>query len=623
MRIGRLPAVMASSLGLLMRAAPALTAVLVLLQILNAVGQAALLTLLGRIVGRLVVPDASAASLSLPGLVSRLSTELGVLAGVLVLTQATQLLQANLRLLLTQRVTWYTFERLLDVAVEADPAEFDRPEFHNRMERAKGASTRPTQISNSLLALIGSVSSVVSLSAVLLAVFPPLVPLLFLAVIPLLWANAASSRRAYQLTVTLSEHEHRRVYLRGLLMSRRSAVEVQAYGLAGYLRELSQRLFVQRYTALKHLAVRALPGQLFGALAAGAVLTAGIGTVAALALRGSISPAAAGSAVFVVMQLGGALGGMGLTVSQLYDSAVFLEDYRAFRALLPGLERRRSALRPAPRDFTTIYVDNVTFTYPAADRPAISEVSMRLNRGEIVALVGENGSGKTTLAKLVCNLYSPQQGCVWWDYCDLATVDPEEIRESIAVLMQDFGRYLFSVADNIGVGRVNQIDDREAIMMAAAQARADQFIADLPQGYDTVLGTIFSGSTDISGGQWQRIALARAFFRAAPLVVLDEPTASLDARAEHELYEGMRELFVGRTVLLITHRLLSVRSADRIYVLDSGQVVEAGTHEHLMRLGGRYAQMYQLQAANRDDVLNPHMGAESQQGDGPLPPWAR
>jgi ATP-binding cassette subfamily B protein len=229
-------------------------------------------------------------------------------------------------------------------------------------------------------------------------------------------------------------------------------------------------------------------------------------------------------------------------------------------------------------------------------RPALRNISMRIDAGEVVALVGENGSGKTTLAKVLSGLYRPDRGQVLWDGTDVATLDPDWLHDRVAVLFQDFARFMLTVKENIGLGRVERIEDVEAIVDAAERSGAHRFIREWESGYDTILGPVFAGGKDISIGQWQRIALARAFFRDAPLVILDEPTAALDARAEHDLFQRMRQLFDDRSVLLISHRFSSVRSADRIYVLHEGEIVEQGTHAELMALGGRYAELFRLQA---------------------------
>ncbi|MEX2047234.1 MAG: ABC transporter ATP-binding protein, partial [Chloroflexota bacterium] len=259
---------------------------------------------------------------------------------------------------------------------------------------------------------------------------------------------------------------------------------------------------------------------------------------------------------------------------------------------------------PRGGQFDRIELDRVTFTYPrtsptdlAPARAALSNVSLEIRRGEVIALVGENGSGKTTLAKVLCGLYPPDAGRVLWDGVDASTREPGWIFDRVAVLFQDFARFMLTARENIGLGRVERVEDADAIIRAAERAGATSFINEWPDRYDTILGPVFMGGKEISIGQWQRVALARAFFRDAPLVVLDEPTAALDARAEHDLFTRIRDLFAGRSVLLISHRFSSVRSADRIYVLHEGQIVEHGAHDELMQLDGRYAELFTMQAS--------------------------
>jgi len=237
---------------------------------------------------------------------------------------------------------------------------------------------------------------------------------------------------------------------------------------------------------------------------------------------------------------------------------------------------------------------DISKTYPGV--VALDHVGLSVSRGEVIALVGENGSGKTTLAKLMAGLYQPDAGQVSWDGVDLAGIDPDLLHRQVAVIFQDFVRYHLPARDNIGLGRAEALGDLAAIRDAARFSGVDSVLLGLPSGYDTMLGPEFEGGTDLSVGQWQRVALARAFFRDAPFVILDEPTAALDPRAEHELFGRIRELLVGRTVLLISHRFSSVREADRIYVLESGRVTEHGTHQQLMAASGTYSELFTLQA---------------------------
>jgi ATP-binding cassette subfamily B protein len=285
---------------------------------------------------------------------------------------------------------------------------------------------------------------------------------------------------------------------------------------------------------------------------------------------------------------------------------MFIDDYSTFLTIAEpsnatpsqdhGLERIDGG-SSGQKDFDQLQVEHLSFTYPSSGRQVLTDINLEVRAGEIVALVGENGSGKTTLVKLICQLYKPDAGTLRWNSHDAANLDPEGIRARITVLFQDFIHYHLSALDNIALGRIERPIETQAIESAARQAGAHGFVSQLPGGYKTRLGLQFYGGHELSVGQWQRLALARAFYRGGSFLILDEPTASLDPRAEYELFKQMRELAEGRSVLLISHRFSSVRSADRIYVMHDGRITESGTHDELLKLGGRYAELYGLQAA--------------------------
>jgi ATP-binding cassette subfamily B protein len=280
----------------------------------------------------------------------------------------------------------------------------------------------------------------------------------------------------------------------------------------------------------------------------------------------------------------------------LLESALFLDDFLTFVARAPA--GRSAAAAPPPRDpdAPPVVAEDLWFSYAGSDRPVLRDVSVRVEPGQVVALVGANGSGKTTLAKLLAGLYVPERGRVLLHGADTAQAERHAQRRDVAVVFQDFVRYFLPVRDNIAMGRHERFADDAAVVDAARRAGADADVERLPAGYATMLGPAFAGGVDLSAGQWQKIAIARLFFRDAPFVILDEPTAALDARAEHELFARIRELLAGRAVLLISHRFSTVREADRIYVLEEGAVIEAGSHDELLALDGTYAEMFLLQA---------------------------
>jgi ATP-binding cassette subfamily B protein len=525
---------------------------------------------------------------------ARILPELGALVGislVLVLAQAVQIEQSRV---LAELVGRKAFDGVLDVATRIDLLAFESPSFYDRLIRAMTQGQfRSIQTVNGLVGLIGSSVAAVGIVIALSTLQPLLLPLVVLGFVPLWFVSARNSRDLYTFTRAMTPNDREREYLRIVLTRRDGAKEVRAFGTTDFLRGRYDRLYDERIRELRTLARRRTGRSVLGALSSSGMTALTAGVLALLFMSGRMTLAATGAAVFGLYQLGTRLRGLHASAASLYEATLFVKDYTSFLALQPPVSVRGTA----PRSFQRLVVEDVTFTYPDAKWPALDGVSLEIGAGEVVALVGENGSGKTTLAKVLAGLYRPDSGRVLWDGTDLSDVDLDELRHSIAVIFQDFQQYLLPARENIGLGRHEHIGDLDAIVGAARRAGADEFLASLPDAYETMLGREFSGGYDLSIGQWQRVALARAFFRDAPFVILDEPTAALDARAESRLFDRMRELLGGRSVLLISHRFSSVRAADRIYVLDHGKVVEHGSHEHLMDVGGRYAELFTLQAA--------------------------
>ncbi|MEV6037462.1 ABC transporter ATP-binding protein [Nonomuraea sp. NPDC052116] len=486
--------------------------------------------------------------------------------------------------------------RLFELTTRVELAAFDDHDFHNAMRRARdsGVPDTATVVETTIAAVTGAVG--VLASAVALGLLHPvLMPLLLVAAVPAGWAAVRMARLGYQAFYRLSAARRRKFMLSDLMAERQPAAEVRAFTLRDFLlgqyakvADLEQD--VQLDVARRRAATKAGGDLLTGLATAGVYVVLGV-----LLAVGVIPLSVAGAAVLAIRTGQVSLTALIQTMNRLYEAGLYFGDYLAFRELARERVPPRPATPAEPAPFSLLTAENVTFTYPGADRPALSGVSVTVGQGEVIALVGENGSGKTTLAKLLAGLYRPQEGTIRWDGVDLDAFDGDALRRRISVIAQDHTRWPLTVRENIVMGHPLE-EDRLAA--ASAAAGADEVVARLSDGYDALLDRRFRGGHDLSGGQWQRIAVARGFYRDdAALVIFDEPTSALDARAEHALFERIRGHAAGRTVVLITHRLASVRYADRIYVLDGGAIAEQGTHAELMERAGQYAGMYELQAS--------------------------
>ena len=585
-----LPGLLSRAFALVWRAGRTEFVLTSILQLVSALGIAAQLFVAKAVFDAILAaggPDGGSFASILP--------ELLALAVLTVTLDVLNALRSEQSRILGELVARRALDRILDVATRVDLLSYESAEFYDRLRRAQATGPfRALQIATGAIGLVGAVVAALGIVIALLALQPLLLPLVLLGYVPLWMVGRLNSRDLYRFGFHMTPNDRLRSYLQRVMMDRDPAKEVRSFNLAPVLRSRYDLLYEDRIRELRALARRRTLRSVVGSLAQSTLTALAIGGMAYLFVTGRMDLAAAGAAVFGLYQLSGRLGAIHWNLTALYESVLFIRDYDSFLALEPGLDAAPSA--PAPRSFRLLEVDGVSFTYPDAIRPALDGVSLEVRAGEIVALVGENGSGKTTLAKILAGLYTPDAGSVRWDGVDVDEVDRDELRRSIAVIFQDFERYLLTARENVGFGRAERVDDAGGVSAAALRADAHSFIDALPDGYETMLGREWLGGYDLSIGQWQRVALARAFFRDAPFVILDEPTAALDARAESELFTHMRELLEGRSVVLISHRFSSVRSADRIYVLDQGKVTEQGSHDELMARGGHYAELFTLQA---------------------------
>jgi ATP-binding cassette, subfamily B, bacterial len=492
--------------------------------------------------------------------------------------------------------------RLLDLTTQVDLADFDDADFHDALRRARdrGLYSAP-QVVSDVIDCVTGLTGIASAAVVVGVLNPILLALLVVVELPNGWAAVRTARIGYVTRFALADSNRRKWILTGLLAERDTAAELRSFTFRRFLLDRVARIAAYvRDAELEAARRQALTSAAAGVV--GGIATAGMYVALGILLAaGAIPLAVAGTAVLAIRSAQASLATLMFAVNRCYEDGLYFSDFLAFCA--DARRRIRPAGgRPAPARFDRITAAGVTFTYPGASEAALRDVSVEIGAGEVIALVGENGSGKTTLAKILAGLYRPDAGAVHWDQTPAAETDADELRERIAVIAQDHANWPLSVRHNISMGRP---PDDAGLAAAAAAAGADSVIAGLARGYDTLLDRRFKNGAELSGGQWQRIAVARGFFRAAPLLIMDEPTAALDARAEHALFSSVRGHAAERSVLIITHRLASVREADRIYVLSHGRVIEQGSHAELMARAGQYADLYTLQASQYDPVPPP------------------
>jgi len=585
------------------RTSPGLTSGLMLLRVVRA-----LLPVAGLYVGKLIIDDV----VRLVALPNRPATfqdwlqggELAWLAalllaefGLAILSDVLGRIVSLLDSLLSERVTNASSVRLMEHAATLDLEDFEDAEFQDQLERARRQTSGRLTLMGQLFGQAQDMVTVASFAAGLLVYAPWLIVLLAVALIPAFLGEAHFNARTYTLDFGRTPERRELDYVRQTAASVETAKEVKIFGLNGFLIEHYKRLAAGFYDANRALAVRrAAWGGVFTAVGT-------IGYYAAYAyiawrtLQGAFTIGdltfLSGSFLRLRTLLEGLLTGFSSTAGQ----ALYLNDLFSFFDMTPEI------LSPAapvafPRPIRDGFVfEDVGFIYPGAERWAVRHLDFTLKAGEVVALVGENGAGKTTLVKLLTRLYDPDEGRILLDGRDLRDYDLDDLRGSMGVIFQDFVRYNFSAGDNIAVGRIEAREDQTRIERAAERSQADEVIARLPGGYAQRIGKRFKNGVELSGGEWQKVAIARAYMREAEVLILDEPTAALDARAEFEVFQRFKELSKGKTAVLISHRFSSVRMADRIFVLADGKVEATGTHEELVARPGLYAELFELQAA--------------------------
>lgn len=488
--------------------------------------------------------------------------------------------------------------RIMEHASSLDLASFEDPIFYDKLERARVQSTDRIAMVNSMGRLVQEIVGLVSFIAVVIAFSPILFLILLVCVVPAFLGESHFAFLGYSLAYSQTPVRRELDYLRILSTNREGAKEMKLFGLAKYFRDR----FAQRTAEL----IRQNRSLLGRRLRSGAFFAA----ISSLGYYGSFA-----YVVFRTLQGHLTIGGMGMlagaiqgasnqlqavfsTFSSIADQSLFLTDLVQFFAVTPKITSHPNAL-PAPRPIRQgIEFRDVCFRYPGSERLILDHFNFRLEPGERVAIVGANGEGKTTMVKLLARLYDPTSGGIFLDGVDLREYSIEDWHKEIGVIFQDFLRYDMTVRDNIAFGRLEDLDNHARLEQAARESRADEVIAKLPLGFEQLLGRRFEGGLDLSGGEWQRIAIARAYLRDAQLLILDEPTAALDAQAEYAVFCRFAELTENKMSILISHRFSTVKMANRIAVVQRGRVSEEGTHQELIKLAGHYAQLFELQAAN-------------------------
>jgi ATP-binding cassette, subfamily B, bacterial len=500
--------------------------------------------------------------------------------------------------LLAGKYTHHVSVRVMEHASSLDLLAYEDPVFYDRLERARVQATDRLYMIQAIGRLIQQVVTTITLSISIMVFSPWLLLLLIVGVIPAFVGETHFAFLGYAKNFRQTPIRRQLDYLRILGGSKEAAKELKLFGLREFLtsrfRGLSTRVYEEDVALARK---KAIAGSLLSAIGTAGYYSAYVFAVWKTVM-GAFSFGTLTLLANAIREASSNLQQTFSTLSTIADQALFLTDLIAFFDMAPTIKSKPRAL-PAPRPILRGFeFRDVSFQYPGASRMVLDRFNFHLRPGERVALIGENGEGKTTIVKLLTRLYDPTEGQILLDGVDLREYDVEDLYREIGVIFQDFMRYEMTARENIAVGLIEQLDNLKAVKQSAQKSLADDVVRKLPSGYEQMLGRRFEGGVDLSGGEWQKLALARAYLRDAQVLVLDEPTSALDARSEYEVFQRFAELTEGKMALFISHRFSTVRMADRIVVLEKGRIAEEGNHETLTRMGGRYAEMFELQAAS-------------------------
>ena len=501
------------------------------------------------------------------------------------------------RNLFVRRVQLEAERRLLAQASRLDLGHFDNSDWHDRLARAKrDISWRPGDLTWSVLGLSGNLVTILLMATLLASLHYVLVVLALAGAVLSLLLERRVTSRMYEFFYKETPEEREREYIGDLLVQPRTTKEIRAYVLADYLLERHRGMSESLFKLREQMYRTGTRTSILSGLITGTALALAYVFVALRGAAGTIDPGGVVLVIGAFTSVSGTLSNISSTFVSVDQHTTFLDDYFSFLAIDP-LVPVPSPPVPLPPVVDAIDFDDVAFTYPGGKEPAVEGLNLHIHAGELIALVGENGAGKSTLVKLLLRFYDADHGSVRVGGVNLKDVDPEDLRGRIGVLFQDYANYELTVRDNVMMGRPDVAPDDDRVLEALRRSRSEWLVKKMPKGLDSKVGRLFEGGHDLSGGEWQRLALARIMYRNADIWILDEPTSSLDPEAEAAIFAELKENLRGRIGIVISHRFSTVRIADRIAVIVDGRVAEVGTHDELLRSDGRYARLFELQAA--------------------------